>query len=106
MQYTQKPFRPLVLRAPQTSVTTSIQSVQVNPNAMVGGMALRIANIGTNVTYISFTNGADAGLTASNGIALLPNTVECFFFADDMTHLNFIGDDAGNTLSITIGEGS
>lgn len=106
MQYTQKPFRPLVLRAPQTAVSTSIQSVQINPNSMVGGMALRIANIGTNVTYISFTSGADAGLTTANGIALLPNTVECFFFADDMTHVNIIGTATGNTVSITFGEGS
>ena len=49
MQITQKPFRPLVLRAPQTAVTTSVQSVQVNPSAFPGSCALRLVNIGTAV---------------------------------------------------------
>mgnify|MGYP003332164225 FL=1 len=106
MQITQKPFRPLVLRAPQTAVTTSVQSVQVNPNAFPGSCALRLVNIGTAVISFSFSNGADAGLTATNGHALLPNTGETFWFSNDMTHINFVASATGSTLSISIGEGA
>ena len=106
MQITQKPFRPLVPRAPQTAVTTSVQNTLINPTLFPGSCALRLVNIGTAVIYFSFSTGADAGLTATNGHALLPNTSETFWFANDMTHINFVGSAAGSTLSISVGEGS
>ena len=103
MQITQKPFRPLMQRATSISVGTTVTNT---PLTVVGGMALRLVNSGTNSVSISFSTGADAGLTVANGHVLLPNTVEVMFFADDMTHINTIAGATGNTLSVSQGEGS
>lgn len=105
MQYTQKPFRPLVTREQRVAVDTTIQTIALN-SLRAGGTSVRVVNSGTNVTYMSITTGTDAGLTTANGFSLLPNTVECFWVSDEMTNVNFIGAASGNTVGVTVGEGS
>lgn len=106
MQYTQKPFRPLVTREQRLTLSTSIQSIALDTLAP-GGKSVRITNNGAHTAYFSITNGTDASLTIGNGISLLPNTVECFWVADEMTHISFIGDTGANSvIGVTVGEGS
>ena len=54
---------------------------------------------------IAWAYGAQAGLTTSNGVPMLGNTVEEFGIPNGVTQISVIAGSTGSTLSITIGDG-
>lgn len=87
----------LVVGAASTNVGVVV------PNASV---ALRIANVGTQVVFLrfGFTNAVAATVAAD--FPLLPNTAEMFEFGGPLLFVAGIATAVGSTVYITPGMGS
>lgn len=63
----------------------------------------RFVNSGSQVIYWAY--GTQAGLTAANGVPMLPNTVETFTIPAGVSQISVIAAATGSTLYITAGDG-
>lgn len=99
-------FRPLGNNKTVNIVTTVASQNLPIPDSPLGTRAIRIANVGTELTFIELTTtvgGAAAANTTS--MPLLGNTVEVLTFSNDLTSIRVIGVAGGNTVYVTYGEG-
>jgi hypothetical protein len=83
------------------TVTASSGGSQVTGD---NAIQYRFVNNGTNVIYWLAAQGALPTVTTSNGIAMLPNTVEVFTLSPN-AFIATIAVATGNTLQVTPGEG-
>ena len=91
--------------AGQTSiaVTAAVQQLTLPPVPAEGG-SMRLVNAGTQTIYWSY--GVSASLSTSNGVPMLPNTVETFSVPGGTTQLSVIAGATGSTLIATVGDGT
>lgn len=81
-------------------VATAVQQITIP--ASNRPRAGRFTNKGT--ANIAWDYGTVAGLTMSNGVIMPPNTAETFLIPGGITKISVIGDGAGSSLSISLGE--
>lgn len=86
------------------AVLATSATVAVSP-ATVGSRSARIYNSGTNTVFINF-GPVGTVATVANSMPMLPNSVETFYFHNDWTLVAAIASATGNTIYITMGEGS
>ena len=99
-------FRPLgVNKTVTTIVTTASQSIAI-PDAPLGARAVRLVVVGTQTIFIDFVKQNRAtGASVTTSMAMLPNSVEVFTVAVDVTAIVVVAAATGSTLYITFGEG-
>jgi hypothetical protein len=85
------------------AVTAASTTVAISPPG-IGNRTVRIVNSGTALTFVNF-GPSTVIATLANSMALLPNSVETFYFHNDWTHIAMIGT-VGNTIYATMGEGA
>ncbi|HXP67562.1 MAG TPA: hypothetical protein VN815_18930 [Steroidobacteraceae bacterium] len=85
------------------AVTTAIQNFALPPTGSDGG-SMRLVNNGNSA--ISWCYGSSTGLTAINGVVMLPNSVETFSLPGGISTLSVIGAAVGSTLSAAVGQGT
>ena len=85
----------------QVAVTTSVQQLTL-PATQIKSGAMRLINSGTQ--NIAWCYGSNSGLSMTNGVVMLPNTVETFAFTSGV--ISVIGSAAGSTLIASVGIGS
>ncbi|MGG2046765.1 hypothetical protein [Burkholderia gladioli] len=84
------------------AVTTAVQQLTL-PAVPAEGATLRLVCSGTQTVFWSY--GVSSGLTVSNGVPLLANTVEPFFVPGGATQISLIAAATGSTVYATIGDG-
>ena len=83
------------------AVTATAQTLTLtSPGAGTGNATLRLANKGSETVFFHFL----ATATLSNGVPILPNTVEVFDLGG-LTSLSVIAAATGSTLYATTGVG-
>lgn len=86
------------------AVTAAVQQINLpSPAPYETECTARFANVGSQVIYWCY--GAQAGLLATNGVPMLPNTVETFSIPAGVSQISVIAAAAGSTLYITPGDG-
>lgn len=111
MQFSVRPFD-LITNAQNSgagatvnlAVLTTSATVAVSPPG-IGNRTVRLMNSGTNPVFVNF-GPAGTVATVANSMPLLPNSVEVFYFHNDWTIVAAISGATGNTLYVTMGEGS
>ncbi len=93
-------YGPTPAASTQVAVTTAVQTLTL-PAANGGNM--RLVNNGT--AAIAWCYGPAANLSMTNGVVMLPNTVEIFDRNQNAAQLSVIGSAAGSTLIAHIGNG-
>lgn len=81
-------------------VTATAQPLNLPITMPQEGCNLRLANIGTQTVYVTFTGAA----TVANGMPLEPNTVEMFSIGPGDA-ISAIAAATGSTLYATMGDG-
>lgn len=96
--------------AAQVSIAVTASQQDLSLVALVGATGpqgectMRVANVGTDV--IAWCYGAGkTGLTLSNGVPMLPNTIETFQLPAGVTTLGIIGAATNSTLRVVVGDG-
>ena len=84
------------------AVTTAAQQLTL-PSIPAEGATLRLVCAGTQTVFWSY--GASSGLTVSNGVPVLANTVETFFVPGGTTQISLIAAATGSTVYATVGDG-
>lgn len=98
-------FRPLGKNRTVNLLTTAAAQGLSIPDSPLGVRALRIVNSGTDTTFIELVDATGPAATITTSMPMLPNTVEVFTSANDITTLSIIGAAGGNTVYVTYGEG-
>lgn len=95
-----RPFQVVPESSQTLAVTGTSQALTLtNP---IGTRSLRIYNSGAGIVY--FRYNAAAVVATSTPVA--PGSVEVFVLPNDVTTVNFIASGVGNTVFITLGEGT
>ena len=84
-------------------VTAAVQQINLQNAPYANETVARFVVNGT--VAIAWCYGAQAGLTTSNGVLMLGNTVEVFSIPKDVTQISCIAGGVGSTLSIIVGDG-
>ena len=99
-------FRPNIEATPVTVTPGTSSSAAVALNRSSHLSALRVVNAGSNTVWLRFGLASVGAVTTSNGIRMLPNSVEVFNLSPtEATHFTHITDVAGNTVQIIEGTG-
>ncbi|WP_257834541.1 hypothetical protein [Burkholderia glumae] len=84
------------------AVTASVQQLAL-PSTTAESTTMRLTNSGTQTVFWSY--GAASGLTVSNGVPVLANTVEEFTVPGGVSQISVIASATGSTLYATLGDG-
>lgn len=85
------------------AVTASVTQITL-PNGPYDTETVgRFVNIGTQTIFWAY--GTQSSLSVSNGVPMLPNTVETFSLPPGITTISVIAAATGSTLYVTAGDG-
>lgn len=70
-----------------------------------GGFSVRVANVGTEVTWIAFGYGSAATADTASSMPMLGGTVEVFTVGPGCTHISAIVAQNTATIYATTGQG-
>lgn len=84
------------------AVTTAVQQLAV-PQVETE-CTIRIVNDGA--AAIAWCFGAQSGLTLSNGVYMIPTSVETFTLPAGITQLSVIGSATGSNIRVHFGDGT
>jgi hypothetical protein len=87
----------------QIAVTTAVQQLTL-PTSSIQNGSLRLVVNGT--ANIAWCYGNNSGLSMTNGVSMLANTVEVFAWPAGVTQISVIGAATGSTLIASVGVGS
>lgn len=95
-------FQPGPTVTQNLAVTAGAASITLNNlNNRSTARTIRAANSGSNAVFVAF----DTTATTTQGMILLPNTVESFTLPQGTTTISAIATSTGNTIYITTGDG-
>lgn len=84
------------------AVTAAVQQLTVP--IVLTECTIRIVNDGTSAFAWCF--GAQAGLTLSNGVYMLPSSVETFTLPAGISQMSVIGNGTASNMRVHFGDGS
>jgi len=84
------------------AVTASVQQITI-PTVSNDGGTMRIVVSGTQ--EIAWSYGVSSGLSLSNGVSMLANTVESFAIPGGITQLSVVAAATGSTIRVHVGDG-
>jgi len=84
------------------AVTASVQQITI-PAVSNDGGTMRIVVSGTQ--EIAWSYGVSSGLSLSNGVSMLANTVESFAIPGGITQLSVVAAATGSTIRVHVGDG-
>lgn len=84
------------------AVTAAVQQITIPPVPAEGG-TMRIVVSGTQ--EIAWSYGVSSGLSLSNGVAMLANTIESFSIPGGVTQLSVVAAATGSTIRVHVGDG-
>lgn len=86
------------------AVTASVTQINLPTGAPYATETVgRFVNSGTQTIFWAY--GSEASLSPSNGVPMLPNTVETFTLPPGISQISVIAGATGSTLYITAGDG-
>lgn len=95
-------FQPGPTVTQNLAVTAGAASITINNgNSKATARTVRAVNSGSNAIFIMF----DTTATTTQGMMMLPNTVESFTLPSGCTTISAIATSTGNTIYITTGDG-
>lgn len=95
-------FQPGPTVTQNLAVTAGAASITINNlNRQASARTIRAVNSGGSVIFVAF----DTTATTTQGMMMLPNTVESFTLPNGSTTISALSTTTGNTLYITVGDG-
>lgn len=94
-------FQPGPTVTQNLAVTAGAASITLNNNGRALSRTVRVVNSGSNSVFVSF----DTTATTTQGMIMLPNTVESFTLPQACATISFIATATGNTVYVTTGDG-
>jgi len=95
-------FQPGPTVTQNLAVTAGAASITINNlNALASARTVRVVNSGSAVVFMAF----DATATTTQGMMMLPNTVESFTLPNGCTVISAIATTTGNSIYVTVGDG-
>lgn len=106
---TYQPFQPRnanqTTPAAQVSGAVTASVTQISLPSTVGADSLNARFCVQGTDPIAWAYGTQASLTLSNGVFMLPNSVEVFALPPGITTISVISSGTASTLRIVIGDG-
>ena len=95
-------FQPGPTVTQNLAVTAGAASITLNnANQRATARTVRIVNSGSAAVFAAF----DTTATTTQGMVMLPNTVESFTLPQGCATVSFISTTTGNTVYLTTGDG-
>ena len=95
-------FQPGPTVTQNLAVTAGAASITINNlNRQASARTIRAVNSGGSAIFVAF----DTTATTTQGMMMLPNTVESFTLPSGSTTISALSTTTGNTLYITVGDG-